>query len=79
MKRCVWSGSLALALVSLAAAAILGCPAAARAQLPEWIVYNTDNSRLPHDDGYIFTILKGITAELGTTDTKGLRSRSSDM
>ena len=56
MKRYAWSGLLALALVSLAAAAILGCPAAARAQLPEWVVYNTDNSRLPHGDGYIFAV-----------------------
>jgi ligand-binding sensor domain-containing protein len=56
MRRCVWLGSLALALVSLAVAVILGCPAVARAQLPEWVVYNTHNSRLPHDDGYTLTV-----------------------
>jgi streptogramin lyase len=33
---------------------MLGCRAP-QSKLPEWVVYNTDNSRLPHDDGYIIT------------------------
>jgi hypothetical protein len=43
-------------MVSLAAVAILGCPVSARAQIPEWVVYNTNNSWLPHNDGYSFAI-----------------------
>ena len=55
MKRCAWLGSLALALVSLAVVTMLGCRATERPKLPEWVVYNTDNSRLPHGDGYVIS------------------------
>ena len=54
MRRSVWLGLLALALVGLAASTMQGCRAPSP-KLPEWVVYNTDNSRLPHDDGYIIS------------------------
>jgi len=33
---------------------MLGCRASSP-KLPEWVVYNTKNSRLPHDDGYVIS------------------------
>jgi hypothetical protein len=55
LKHCAPSVASALALGSLAAAAILGCSSTEPAKLPEWVVYNTENSQLPHGDGYIIT------------------------
>jgi streptogramin lyase len=40
--------------MGLAAAMMLGCRAPSP-KLPEWVVYNTNNSRLPADDGYTIT------------------------
>ena len=48
-----------LALMSLIVAAALVLPTVALCQppeWPEWVVYNTGNSGLPHDDGYNFAI-----------------------
>ena len=55
MKRYDWLCSLALALVSLRVATTLGSFTTEGAKLPEWVLYNIDNSRLPHGDGYIIT------------------------
>ena len=52
MKLCVRLG--ALTLMGLIAAMMLGCRAPSP-KLPEWVVYNTRNSRLPHDDGYVIS------------------------
>ena len=49
MKRAVYSGSLALMLASIIAAAMLALPTEAWSQTAEWTVYNTANSGLPYN------------------------------
>jgi len=49
MKRAVYSGSLALTLASIIAAAVFAFPTVAWSQTAEWTVYNTANSGLPYN------------------------------
>jgi len=49
IKRTVYSGSLALTLASIIAAAMLALPTVAWSQTAEWTVYNAANSGLPYN------------------------------
>jgi sugar lactone lactonase YvrE len=49
MNRAVYSGSLALTLVIIIAAAVFAFPTVAWSQTAEWTVYNTANSGLPYN------------------------------
>jgi sugar lactone lactonase YvrE len=49
MNRAVYSGSLALTLVGIIAAAVFSLPTVGWSQTAEWTVYNTSNSGLPYN------------------------------
>ena len=49
IKHTVYSGSLALTLASIIAAAMFALPTVACSQTVEWTVYNTANSGLPYN------------------------------
>ena len=55
MKQFVSTCLLVLLLVGFATVTMLGCRTSKGAKLPEWVLYNTNNSQLPHGDGYMIT------------------------
>ena len=72
MKRPVYSGSLALTLATIVAAAMFALPRAAWSQTAEWTVYNTSNSGLPYNTiGYPLAIDAQGNVWIGTGDHLG--------